>query len=200
MEDDEDETVVEVIAVRQNNGVREVFLGDRYLWVSCDDVRIVQEDAIPWGPWMFMPPVGSDADWLKTHVSEASEAGFRVLVHKDYGWFFGADCLSTKNWIHLYLARGLKWAGNEDEFKRVSQADRPAIVDAEFHSVWDDGVEIQTHAKVNLKTGEVQAEKADIEGLDILVEQYIVIDDYRYSVYEADEEPEDGGFHFWYLG
>jgi hypothetical protein len=41
-----------------------------------------------------------------------------------------------------------------------------------FTSVWDDGVEITTPATLDTETGEVCADPAEVENLDILVDEH----------------------------
>lgn len=68
--------------------------------------------------------------------------------------------------------------------KRSSQM----IVDAIFESVWDDRITIQTFCKVNMDTKEVfNIEKVNIEGLEILMDESVIINDIAYPVYQKDE-------------
>ena len=46
-----------------------------------------------------------------------------------------------------------------------------------FVSVWDDGTEIRTPATLDTATGEVDAEIADVENLDILQREYFESDE-----------------------
>jgi hypothetical protein len=46
------------------------------------------------------------------------------------------------------------------------------VIHGIFHSIWDDGIDISTPATLDTETGEVIAEAADIENLDILVREY----------------------------
>lgn len=42
------------------------------------------------------------------------------------------------------------------------------MIKGEFISIWDDGIEIRTSATLNPETGQIDAEQADVSGLDIL--------------------------------
>ena len=75
------------------------------------------------------------------------------------------------------------------------------IENATFVSIWDGGYSVETKCSVNLETKEVfdiemlsgdELEEMDLETLD---EQYIIINDNKYLVYEKDEA-EVGDF--WY--
>lgn len=76
-----------------------------------------------------------------------------------------------------------------------------AIKEAEFVSVWDGGFAVTTDCKVNMVTKEVfdievsAVPAVPADDLDVLDEQYIVIDGERYHVF--DEETIDG---YWYEG
>ena len=59
-----------------------------------------------------------------------------------------------------------------------------------FVSVWDDGTEIRTPATLDTETGEVDAETADIENLDILQREYFESDESFNSGEEYDICPE----------
>ena len=62
------------------------------------------------------------------------------------------------------------------------------IVDAIFESIWDDRITIQTFCKVNMDTKEVfNIEKVNIEGLEILMDESVIINDTAYPVYQKDE-------------
>ena len=59
-----------------------------------------------------------------------------------------------------------------------------------FVSVWDNGVEIETSATVDLVTGEVidiemaKLHQEQLESLEVLRGQYILLDDRKYDVEE----------------
>lgn len=62
------------------------------------------------------------------------------------------------------------------------------IVDAIFESIWDDGLSVQTSCKVNIDTKEVfNIEKVNIEGLEILMDESVIINDIAYAVHQKDE-------------
>ena len=62
------------------------------------------------------------------------------------------------------------------------------IVDAIFESIWDDRITIQTFCKVNMDTKEVfNIEKVNIEGLEILMDESVIINDIAYAVHQKDE-------------
>ncbi len=46
------------------------------------------------------------------------------------------------------------------------------VIQGTLTTVWDDGVEITTPATLDTETGEVCAESVDMDGLDILEEEY----------------------------
>ena len=76
------------------------------------------------------------------------------------------------------------------------------IVNAKYHSCWDDGIDIETNCKVNLKTKEVfDIEQADVEGFDleILEDEFIEIDGCQYAVYPK-SELEEGSNSYWREG
>ena len=60
------------------------------------------------------------------------------------------------------------------------------IKNATFTSVWDDGYEVITNCKVNMETKEIfDIKSVDID-VDILKEEYVTINDKKYSVSEID--------------
>ena len=60
------------------------------------------------------------------------------------------------------------------------------IKNATFISVWDNGYEVITNCKVNMETKEIfDIETVDVD-VDILEEEYVTIDDKKYSVSEID--------------
>lgn len=69
------------------------------------------------------------------------------------------------------------------------------IKNAEYTSVWDGGVGITAPCKVNMDTKEVfDIEMVDVEGLDVLEEEYVTINDKRYSVSRSGEDDTE----YWY--
>ena len=72
------------------------------------------------------------------------------------------------------------------------------IKNATFTSVWDDGYEITTNCKVNMKTKEVfDIEVAEVDGLEILEKEYVVIDGEEYPVFQLSDITEEDN-EFWY--
>ena len=68
------------------------------------------------------------------------------------------------------------------------------IKNATFTSVWNGGYEVTTNCKVNMDTKEVfDIEKAGVDGLDVLDEEYITIDGVNYPVSADADETE-----YWY--
>jgi hypothetical protein len=62
-----------------------------------------------------------------------------------------------------------------------------------YVSVWDGGVEVETTALVNIKTGEVtDVTTAKVEGLDICEREYIVMNDWQLDV-----NHDERGFALW---
>ena len=62
-----------------------------------------------------------------------------------------------------------------------------------FVSVWDGGVEVESTATVDARTGEItDIEACDVRGLDVCENQYIVMNDERVYVYE-----DMYGFGYW---
>jgi hypothetical protein len=59
-----------------------------------------------------------------------------------------------------------------------------------FVSIWDDGTEIRTPAVLDEKTGEVDAETADVENLDILQREYFESDEFANAGEEYEICPE----------
>lgn len=60
------------------------------------------------------------------------------------------------------------------------------IKNAKFTSVWDGGYEVITNCKVNMETKEIfDIETVDVD-VDILEEEYVTINDKKYSVFEID--------------
>lgn len=69
------------------------------------------------------------------------------------------------------------------------------IKEATFTSVWDGGIEITTNCKVNLETKEVfDIEKVDVDGLEILEEEYVTIDGKQHSV----SNDKNGETEYWW--
>ena len=62
-----------------------------------------------------------------------------------------------------------------------------------YVSVWDSGIEVKTTCTVNLETGEVtEISAADVRGLDVCEEQYVVLNDEVVYIYENER-----GFPYW---
>lgn len=71
------------------------------------------------------------------------------------------------------------------------------IVDAEFHSLWNDGVDIENTCKVNMDTLEVfDIQTSNVEGLDVLDREYIILPDGKEYPVSRNGEQSDG--EFWY--
>lgn len=74
---------------------------------------------------------------------------------------------------------------------------------AHFCSVWDGGIKVETECKVNIKTREVfDIEISDIDAdlLEVLDEEYIIIDDVKFPVGPKDDLEDGDLFTFWYEG
>ena len=74
---------------------------------------------------------------------------------------------------------------------------------AHFCSVWDDGIKVETECKVNIKTREVfDIEISDIDAdlLEVLDEEYIIIDDVKFPACPKDDLEDGDLFTFWYKG
>lgn len=57
-----------------------------------------------------------------------------------------------------------------------NNGDKSHIADAEFHSLWENGVDVKSPCKVNLDTLEVfDIQTVNIEGLDALDSEYIIL-------------------------
>ena len=72
-----------------------------------------------------------------------------------------------------------------------------------FCSVWDGGIKVETECKVNIKTREVfDIEISDIDAdlLEVLDEEYIIIDDVKFPVAPKDDLEDGDLFTFWYKG
>ena len=66
-------------------------------------------------------------------------------------------------------------------------------VSVPYVSVWDGGIELETTASVDIKTGEITDIQAVIaDGLDICERQYIVMCSGQVDVYE-----DERGFQYW---
>ena len=56
-----------------------------------------------------------------------------------------------------------------------------------YVSIWDSGIEIETTAAVDIRTGEVtDIMSADVNGLDICERQYIIMSSEQVDVYEIE--------------
>lgn len=61
------------------------------------------------------------------------------------------------------------------------------------------GIEVTTKCKVNMKTHEIfDIETAEIDGIEILDEEYISIDNVSYPVHRASDLEENDTSCFWY--
>lgn len=75
----------------------------------------------------------------------------------------------------------------------------PDFINATFVSVWDDGYEIETTCKVNLKTKEikdidvVEGRDEDGEEVETLIEEYVLINEQKFSAGEY-----GSGTEYWY--
>ena len=70
---------------------------------------------------------------------------------------------------------------------------------ATFVSVWDDGIAVESACKVDTNTKEVfDIEISKVEGLEIMVDEYLVIDGKRFNVYRIDELNDDNDTDYWY--
>lgn len=80
-----------------------------------------------------------------------------------------------------------KWLGGENgnyDVFPLAVLDPENVKDILFVSVWDDGDEgIISNAKYDEETGIVfNIDTVDAEGLDVLVKQYVIIDDEAYDI------------------
>lgn len=74
---------------------------------------------------------------------------------------------------------------------------------AHFYSVWDGGIVVETDCKVNIKTREVfdiEQSGIDADLLEVLDEEYIIIDDVKFPVGPKDDLEDGDLFTFWYEG
>lgn len=82
-----------------------------------DEFEVMQDGKLPlWGTmWSFS---GIDEFWLEENeengsIRKMSECGFRIYLHREYGYFFGIDGARydfyEAHWCPLYKARGLQW-------------------------------------------------------------------------------------------
>lgn len=77
------------------------------------------------------------------------------------------------------------------------------VCKAHFCSVWDGGIKVETECKVNIKTREVfDIEISDIDAdlLEVLDEEYIIIDDVKFPACPKDDLEDGDLFTFWYKG
>lgn len=101
----EDEDENEVIKIKLDNG--------KEVETSRDDISREEDSYFPmWGTmWQFGDSI--DDWWLKEHLEEMAECGFRIYEHDEWGYFFGIDGAGydfyEAHWIPLYEKRGLKW-------------------------------------------------------------------------------------------
>ena len=74
---------------------------------------------------------------------------------------------------------------------------------AHFCSVWDGGIKVETECKVNIKTREVfdiEQSGIDADLLEVLDEEYIIIDDVKFPACTKDDLEDGDLFTFWYEG
>lgn len=74
---------------------------------------------------------------------------------------------------------------------------------AHFCSVWDGGIKVETECKVNIKTREVfdiEQSGIDADLLEVLDEEYIIIDDAKFPACPKDDLEDGDLFTFWYKG
>lgn len=74
---------------------------------------------------------------------------------------------------------------------------------AHFCSVWDGGIKVETECKVNIKTREVfdiEQSGIDADLLEVLDEEYIIIDDVKFPACPKDDLEDGDLFTFWYKG
>ena len=72
-------------------------------------------------------------------------------------------------------------------------AENQLLLKVPFVSVWDGGIRVETTAMVNTSTGNViNIGVANLQGLEVCEEQYIVLNDERVYVYEN-----ANGFDYW---
>lgn len=58
---------------------------------------------------------------------------------------------------------------------------------ATYVSVWDDGLIVSSDCKIELSTNRVfDIEEVDVDGLEILIDEYVLIDGVRYELTEGD--------------
>lgn len=72
---------------------------------------------------------------------------------------------------------------------------------AHFCSVWDGGIEVEAECKVNLETREafdIEISGIDADWLEVLDEEYIIIDDAKFSACPKGDLEDDDLFTFWY--
>lgn len=72
---------------------------------------------------------------------------------------------------------------------------------AHFCSVWDCGIEVEIECKVNIKTREVfgiEISDIDADLLEVLDEEYVIIDDVKFPACPKDDLEDGDLFTFWY--
>ncbi len=75
----------------------------------------------------------------------------------------------------------------------MTQDNGSSIIPVPYISIWDGGIEVETTAAVNIKTGEVSCiATADVTGLDICEREYIVMNDEQVDVLT-----DMNGFDYW---
>lgn len=77
------------------------------------------------------------------------------------------------------------------------------VREAHFCSVWDGGIKVETECKVNIKTREVfdiEQSGIDADLLEVLDEEYIIIDDVKFPACTKDDLEDGDLFTFWYEG
>lgn len=70
---------------------------------------------------------------------------------------------------------------------------------ATITSVWDDSVFCTTKCKVDMKSKKIiEIEKTDIEGIDILTDEFVTLDGENYPAFPEKEIKEEGCFYYDY--
>ena len=99
--------------------------------------------------------------------------------------------LSERNSFKSTLEKISKYGGLAGHF--ANQALEGNILPVPYISVWDGGVEVESSAMVNIRTGEVtDVVTADVHGLDICEREYIVMNGEQVDVYQ-----DERGYELW---
>ena len=132
------------------------------------------------------------------HISEV-EKGDNLIIN-------GCVIIATSDAYMTKTDNGKEWNFESgDDYYYISDFENGIVdivernsnagckVPVPYISVWDGGVEIETTAIVNIKTGEVSdITSVDVNGLDICERQYIVMQDEQVDVYE-----DERGYDYW---